>query len=88
VIARFDDMATPYAALVWGLVLPLETLDTTQILEFWQLKGERTNPEPQCQATPSSPAPSAEPSAESSVAPSAQASPATNPEASPEASPS
>ena len=27
VIARFDDMATPYAALVWGRVLPLETFD-------------------------------------------------------------
>ena len=60
VIARFDDMATPFAALVWGRVLPLDTLDTAQILEFWQVWGERTNPEPQCQEA--SPAPSASPS--------------------------
>ena len=52
VIARFDQMATPYAAIVWDRVLPLQTLDTSQILAFWQQWGERTNPEPQC-ATPS-----------------------------------
>lgn len=99
VIARFDDMETPYAALVWGRVLPLDTLDTAQILEFWQIWGERTNPEPQCQAAPvspvpsaegspapsaePSPAPSAEPSVEPSAAPSVEASPETSPEASP-----
>jgi hypothetical protein len=81
VIARFDDMATPYAALVWGRVLPLQELDTAQILEFWQIWGERTNPEKQCQVT--SPAPSVEtspaPSTESSPAPSSEASPATSP---------
>jgi hypothetical protein len=55
VIARFDEMATPYAALVWGRVLPLAEFDAAQILEFWQVYGERTNPEPQC--APPSPAP-------------------------------
>jgi hypothetical protein len=93
VIARFDDMATPYAALLWGLVLPLEELDTAQILEFWQVKGERTNPEAQC--APASPSPSVETSPEASAAPSAEASPAASPgtseapslEASPESSP-
>ena len=69
VIARFDDMATPYAAVIWGRVLPLDTLDTAQILEFWQVYGERTNPEPQC-AEPS-PAPSVEASPATSDAPSA-----------------
>jgi hypothetical protein len=69
VIARFDDMATPYAAIVWDRVLPLQTLDTSQILAFWQQWGEKTNPEPQC--TPASAAPSAAPSASSSAAPSA-----------------
>jgi hypothetical protein len=72
VIARFDDMATPYAALVWDLVLPLDTLDTGQILEFWRVKGEQTNPEAQCQAAPSSPVPSAAPSVEASPETSAE----------------
>jgi len=67
VIARFDDMATPYAAIVWGRVLPLETLDTAQILEFWRVWGERTNPEPQCQVA--SPEPSIEASPVTSAAP-------------------
>lgn len=60
VIARFDDMAFPYAAIVWDEVLPLQTFDTSQILAFYQQQGERTNPEPQCQpasAAPGSPAP-------------------------------
>jgi Protein of unknown function (DUF3105) len=99
VMARFDEMETPYAALLWGLVLPLETLDTAQILEFWQIKGERTNPEQQCQPV-ASPAPSAEssaapsvepsaaPSVEPSAAPSVEPSAAPSTEASPEASPS
>ena len=69
VIARFDQMATPYAAIVWDRVLPLQTLDTAQILAFWQQWGEKTNPEPQC-ATPSA-APSAAPSTAPSEAPSA-----------------
>ena len=30
VIARFDEMATPYAAIVWDRVLPLDELDTTR----------------------------------------------------------
>jgi uncharacterized protein DUF3105 len=73
VIARFDDMATPYAAIVWDRVLPLDTLDTAKILAFWQQWGEKTNPEPQCPAaSPSaSAAPSSAPSAAPSEAPSA-----------------
>ena len=67
VIARFDDMATPYAAMVWGRVLPLDQLDTAQILEFWQVWGERTNPEQQCTAP--SAAPSTEPSPATSSGP-------------------
>lgn len=39
--ARFDDMATPFAALVWGRVLPLETLDTAAIQSFWSTVGEQ-----------------------------------------------
>ena len=63
VIARFDQMATPYAALVWDRVLPLQTLDSAQVVAFWQQWGERTNPEPQCAPSPSpSPSPSPGPS--------------------------
>ncbi len=58
VVARFDQMATPYAALVWERVLPLETFDEDAIMEFWNTWGERTNPEQLCSlpsAAPSSP---------------------------------
>lgn len=61
VIARFDDMAYPYVAIVWDQVLPLETLDSQQILAFFAQQAERTNPEPQC--APPSPSPSVGPSA-------------------------
>lgn len=72
VIARFDEMATPYAAIVWDRVLPLQTLDTAQILAFWQQWGEKTNPEPQC--APPSAGPSAAPSTAPSAAPSTESS--------------
>ncbi len=93
VIARFDEMATPFAALVWGRVLPLDTLDTAAILEFDATYGERTNPEQFCQPTP---APTASPSASASasVAPSASAnaapsaSDAPSPSTAPSTSPS
>lgn len=64
VIARFDDMAYPYAALIWDQVLPLQALDSDQILAFYAQQAERTNPEAQCAP------PSAAPSAPPSVAPS------------------
>jgi hypothetical protein len=48
VVARFDQMPKPYAALVWGRVLYLDTFDTKAILSFFDQEGERTNPEPQC----------------------------------------
>ena len=59
VIARFDDMAWPFAALVWGRVLPLQTLDQQAILDFYQTFGERTNPEELCPGARESAAPSA-----------------------------
>lgn len=83
VIARFDQMAWPYAALVWDRVLPLETVDQAAILDFYARYGERNNPEPQCQPSAS---PSAMPSASGSVAPSAA--PSGSSSASPAASPS
>jgi hypothetical protein len=63
VMTRFDDMAYPYAALVWDEILPLQTFDPQQILTFFQQEGERFNPEPQCAA------PSAAPSTAPSTAP-------------------
>lgn len=82
VIARFADMAWPYAAMVWGRVLPLESLDVPAILEFYAIYGERTNPERFCNPSPSpsaptsaSPAPSASASAAPSAAPSGSPAP-------------
>ncbi len=44
VVTRFDEMATPFAALVWGRVLPLQTLDTAAILDFWNDLGRADEP--------------------------------------------
>ena len=88
--ARFEQMAWPYAALVWDRVLPMETLDQAAILDFYARYGEQTNPEKLC----ASPSPSVDPNASPSVAPSAEpsatpsASPSAAPSASPTASPS
>ncbi len=80
VIARFDEMTTPIAAVLWGRVLFQDKLDTGQILEFFRTQGELKNPEPQC-ARPNL-APGSSPAAASpSAAPSA--SPAASPEPSP-----
>ena len=68
VVTRFDQMNTPYTAIVWGRILPLDSLDTATILRFYAEVGERTNPEPQC-ATPSA-SPAASPAASASPSPS------------------
>ena len=83
VVARFDDMKTKYAALVWDRLLMLDTLDTDQILTFFMGEGERSNPEKQCAA----PSPSAEPSSPPSAGPSGSAGPSDPPAASPSGSP-
>jgi hypothetical protein len=77
VVARFEQMPTRYAALVWDHALYLDTLDTQQIDAFFLKYAEAIKdgtwvapPEPQC-ALPSrsaAPAPSAAPA---SPAPSA-----------------
>jgi hypothetical protein len=85
VIARFDQMAWPFAALVWDRVLPLETLDEAAILDFYARYGERANPEKLCEASPS---PSAEPSASGSAAPSVAPSPSSSAAPSASAAPS
>lgn len=73
IMARFDQMSTPFQAIVWGRVLPLDSLDQAKIIAFWEQWGERTNPEPQCPkptATPTGPATPASVSPAPSVAPS------------------
>jgi hypothetical protein len=66
VVTRFDDLPTPYAAVVWGRVLFLDTLDATAIATFAQQRQDR-GPEPQCQ--------NAVPGASPSVAPSSSPAP-------------
>ena len=85
VIARFDDMSTPYTALVWGRALPLETLDAEAIIALDRAYGEQTSPEKLCQPSPS---PSASASAGASGSPDASASPAASGSPSAPASPS
>lgn len=78
VITRFDDMPWPYAAVVWDVVLPLQTLDEAELFKFFAQRAERFNiQEPQCPA----PTPTAGPTAVPTTAP-------TTPTASPAASPS
>ncbi len=90
VIARFDDMAWPFVAVLWGRELPLQTLDQQAILDFYRTFGERTNPEDLCPGARESASPSASavPSAAPSVAPSAAPSAAPSGSAAPAASPS
>ncbi len=81
VIAPFDDMATPFEAIIWDRVLPLQTFDQAQILAFFHQSGERTNPEDQCPSIPRKPVTSAAPgssaSSATSAAPSSTAAPST-----------
>jgi len=63
-IARFDDLPTPYAAVVWGRVLFLDTLDVAAIATFSGQSADR-GPEPQCQNA----VPGASPSTAPSVTP-------------------
>ena len=86
VIARFDDMAAPYMAIVWDVVLPLQTLDEQAILDFQAQRAERYNPEKLCSPPTPTPGP-ATPTPAGAAAPSGGASPAASPGASPAASP-
>jgi plastocyanin len=66
VVTRFDQLPTPYAAVVWGRVFFLDTLDVGSITNFYGQSADRA-PEPQCQQsvpgyTPG-PGPSASPAA-------------------------
>ena len=80
VVARFDQMAYPYAALVWGRVLPLQEWDPALVLQFFNTESVRLDangeyiapPEP---AAAGCPEPSAQPSASAAASPSTSAAP-------------
>jgi len=57
VFARFDQMDSPYMALVWDMTLPMDTLDTDQVKQFFARNAEQFNPEKQCAAPTASPGP-------------------------------
>ncbi len=46
VVARFDDMSTPYALLAWGRLLPLASWDDAKARAFAQQAIDATAPEP------------------------------------------
>ena len=75
VITRFDDMPYNFAAVVWDMVLPMDSLDENALFAFYAAYGEQFNPEKQCASpTSSPPAPTAvpaTPSAGPTAAPSA-----------------
>jgi len=76
VVTRFDQMPTPYAAVVWGRVLFLNSLDVGAITTFYAQSADQ-GPEPWCQqAMPGyTPGPGAAASPAASVAPSASPAP-------------
>ena len=66
VVARFEQMPTKYAALVWDRVLYLDTLDSARVYDFYLRYGERVSdgrfvapPEPQCSVPSAEPSPAA-----------------------------
>jgi hypothetical protein len=94
VVARFEQMPTKFAALVWNRVMYMDTLDIQQIHDFYARYSEKVvdgrfvaPPEPQCAVPSQSAAPAASAPAASAPAasPSGEASPV--PSASAAASP-
>jgi hypothetical protein len=97
VIARFEQMPKPFAALVWDRVLYMDTFDPALVKQFYLQEGEKLNadksdflapPEPQCAVPSPSASPSPSTSAGPSVTPSGSASASASPgvSASPSAS--
>jgi len=87
IIARFDEMKWPYAALVWGQVLPLDTFDAQLVRDFFAQQGERSNPEPLCAKPTATPAPTGTPAPTDSTAPTDTPAPTASPEESASTSP-
>ncbi|HSW42431.1 MAG TPA: DUF3105 domain-containing protein [Patescibacteria group bacterium] len=74
VVTRFDEMPTPYAAVVWGRVLFLDSLDVAAIAAFSEQSADR-GPEAQCANAVPGASPSAAPTA-TPATPAATATPA------------
>jgi hypothetical protein len=94
VIARFDDMAWPYAVLAWDVVMPLQAFDRQTILEFHAAYADRTNPERLCALPTPTPgptgtaAPTSSPAASPAESTAASPAPSGAAETAPGASPS
>lgn len=87
VVARFDQMRWPYAAILWGQVLPLEAFDAQLIRDFFAQQGERSNPELLCAKPTATPAPAATPAPTGTPAPSEAPTAAPTPTPAPSATP-
>ena len=91
VIAKFDQMSTAFAAVVWDRVLFQNELNTGEMLDFFARYGERNNPEKQCQPPTATPSvtfdASAAPDASGSISPGTIGSPSPAPSPSTGASP-
>jgi hypothetical protein len=100
VIAPFNDMPHPFAALVWGRVLYMDTWDPNLVIKFYNTEAERLDSNGALVAPPedvsgcakrlASAQPSGQPSGVPSGSPAASAAPSPEPSVSvaPEASPS
>jgi hypothetical protein len=80
VVAKFDDMPTRYAALVWDRAYYFDTLEAQKVYDYYLAYGEKVGsdgtwlapPEAQCAApTPAAPTPVPAPPAKTSPGPSA-----------------
>lgn len=78
VIARFDQMASNFMAIVWDVVLPMDQIDEGLLFEFYAGQAERLNPEKLCAPPTPTPGP---------ATPAPTGTPGTSPGASPAASP-
>jgi hypothetical protein len=101
IVARFDQMATPFAALVWDRVLPMDTWDPALATQFYLTEAERKDsdgkfvapPEwqaicdPALQSAPPTESPGPSVIASGSAAPSAAAPSAAAPSSAPSVSP-
>ena len=81
VIARFDNMKAPFAALIWGRVMFQDKLDIAQIDQFYKQYAELTNPEKYC--TPPSASPGTSLLSGNPASPEATGPPAVEPAPSP-----
>lgn len=87
VFVRFDDMVTPYAAVVWDVVLPMEALDEDLLFKFYAGQAERFNPE-KCVPPTQTPGPTPTAGPTGTVAPTAAATGSAAPAATTAPSPS